>query len=821
MPASTISGGNAISGLDQQSLDALLQKMSSGSKTTSSQKGTGGMGGTTISGGISFAGLGSDGVDFASMITQLKSIEELPKKRLEAWKADWQVRYEAFDTMYTKMQELQNKLQAMTLNDLLQKKVSSSKSEVATAKASADAIDGSHKINVKQMATNTVVSSNVLVATKETKITPVKTINKVDGTTVEEDLPGTLAFTYKGKEYSYDIAAGTTLEGLVNLINKNTENPGVTASLIKSGDGYLFQLQGNDTGAANALSIDGGKTSLRLFENSSFTSGALPQGAPGDDPKDIIIAPGGTAVKFTIYHGRDAEGKLLGRVLTLGGTKDEHGVDIPCTLQDLIDEINNNTAGLDVLDGLKASIVTDTDGSKKLQILSTNGTPISFQSGNYGDDGTGNPAGGTDPLQNVGDAFDDDKVKIATGSGWTTRKAQDAVFTVDNIPRELTSASNELKEVFPGLTVTIEGEGETSLSTTTSTDELKTKIEEWVENVNGLLGQINELTKVDTKKTLVDRTETDANGNLVNKYASQFDSQFGSPLSGNYGVQLITSNLKSMLTQRSPGFRPLNSANDPSGDIFTNLLSIGITYDSNESSATFGQLRFLTDDETQGSYVVEGKTDENGKEITEKAKVYNTLNEAIEKDPVAVAKLLLGVEGTSDSPGISVNSFLKDMTKPGVYDVSYAVTNGVISDVFINGVKAEKQDTAGNVYSVASSNAQGLSITIDDLSEGAHTGTVRIKQGKINQLTEFFTDELRQGIQGDASTPRGGLVILKEHYQEIMKNIDDKISKETERITLWEKRQKARFARLDALLGRYNNQLSANASAFAQLENND
>lgn len=186
-----------------------------------------------------------------------------------------------------------------------------------------------------------------------------------------------------------------------------------------------------------------------------------------------------------------------------------------------------------------------------------------------------------------------------------------------------------------------------------------------------------------------------------------------------------------------------------------------------------------------------------------------------------MAKLLLGVEGTSDSPGISVNSFLKDMTKPGVYDVSYAVTNGVISDVFINGVKAEKQDTAGNVYSVASSNAQGLSITIDDLSEGAHTGTVRIKQGKINQLTEFFTDELRQGIQGDASTPRGGLVILKEHYQEIMKNIDDKISKETERITLWEKRQKARFARLDALLGRYNNQLSANASAFAQLENND
>lgn len=816
MPASTISGGNAVSGLDQQSLDALLQKINSGSKTTSSQKGTGGMGGTTISGGISFAGLGSDGVDFASMITQLKSIEERPKKRLEAWKADWQVRYEAFDTMYTKMQELQNTLKGMTLNDLLQKKVSSSKSEVATAKASADAIDGSHKINVKQMATNTVVSSNVLVATKETKITPVKTINKVDGTTVEEDLPGTLAFTYKGKEYSYDIAAGTTLEGLVNLINKNTENPGVTASLIKSGDGYLFQLQGNDTGAANALSINGEKTSLRLFENSTFTSGVLPQANPGDDPKDIIIAPAGTAVKFTIYHGRDAEGKLIGRVLTLGGTKDESGQDVACTLQDLMDEINNNTAGLDVLDGLKASIVTDTDGNKRLQILSGNGTPISFQSGNYGGDESG-----SDPLQNVGTAFDDDKVSIATGSGWTTRKAQDAVFTVDNIPRELTSASNELKEVFPGLTVTIEGEGETTLSTTTSTDELKTKIEEWVENVNGLLGQVRDLTKIDTKKTLVDRTEVDASGNLVNQYASQFDSQFGSPLSGNYGVQLITSNLKSMLTQRSPGFRPLTSTNDPSGDIFTNLLSIGITYDSNESSATFGQLRFLTDDETQGSYVVEGKTDENGKEVTEKAKVYNTLTEAIEKDPVAVAKLLLGVEGTSDSPGISVNSFLKDTTKPGIYDVSYTVANGVISDVFINGVKAEKQDTVGNVYSVASSDARGLSITIDDLSEGAHTGTVRIKQGKINQLTDFFNDELRQGVKGDPSSPRGGLVVLKEHYQEIMQNIDKKISQETERITLWEKRQKSRFARLDALLGRYNNQLSANAAAFAQLENSD
>ena len=56
---------------------------------------------TSISGGISFSGLGSGGLDFEAMISQEKTIKEIPKKRLEAWQADWKLRYDAFDKLLT------------------------------------------------------------------------------------------------------------------------------------------------------------------------------------------------------------------------------------------------------------------------------------------------------------------------------------------------------------------------------------------------------------------------------------------------------------------------------------------------------------------------------------------------------------------------------------------------------------------------------------------------------------------------------------------------------------------------------------------------
>lgn len=68
---------------------------------------------------------------------------------------------------------------------------------------------------------------------------------------------GTFSYTYAGQTISVAVSANTTLQGLMNAINNDTNNPGVTASIINDGMGlptsYKLVLTGDDTGAANQI----------------------------------------------------------------------------------------------------------------------------------------------------------------------------------------------------------------------------------------------------------------------------------------------------------------------------------------------------------------------------------------------------------------------------------------------------------------------------------------------------------------------------------------------------------------------------------------
>lgn len=47
-------------------------------------------------------------------------------------------------------------------------------------------------------------------------------------------------------------------------------------------------------------------------------------------------------------------------------------------------------------------------------------------------------------------------------------------------------------------------------------------------------------------------------------------------------------------------------------------------------------------------------------------------------------------------------------------------------------------------------------------------------------------------------------MVLQVNYKTIMENIEDKISKEQDRLELWESRQKTYFANLETLLKQYS-----------------
>lgn len=823
---------------------------------------------TSISGGISFSGLGSDGLDYEAIIKQQKSIQEIPKKRLEAWKADWQLRYDAFDKLLTSVQTLSEKLSALSsVNDFLQKKTSSTNEAVGLITANATAADGTYTIDVRQLATNAVLTNTHVFSAKDEIVTGAAQ-------------PPTFSYNYKGKTYSLSIPENCALDYLVTKINGDQNNPGVTASLLKTGNGYIFQLQGKESGSAADLSINSA-TNLPAFAVSPASSSTLTSGrVAGPDAviadqagtlsvngRAVSVQAGTTAQDLVDFFNNDP---TFGVAASL--VKNGDGYSIQLQSQDgsavSVDDTANlglkwSTAsyaktwsgtlkGSDVLNpkeatdnvdfafldrdgnevvinvepgddvnalvtkindqrgatGVKAMLVSDGNGGTRLQLEKDDGGAVTVTR-----NGTGltalDPSGWS--------------AEVTPASGWNKREAADAIFSVNDLDMEFVSDSNTLKEVFDGLEITLLSTGRTNFTVATSTENTKKKVEEFVEAYNDLIKAFQEADKYDEDKEVKTRAASkDSDGNYVIDYSSQFSYQKGGILTGNYGVQTIISEIKQMASGRAPGFRPMDSLKDAEGDRYTSLSSIGIMVDTEQSSSTFGQLKLMTEEEriTKGG----GATDP-------EKNPYRTLDMALEEDPQAVMELLVGSGGTTDSSKFSYKGSIGGAITPtpGEYKVEYTITtDGTPPDyIMVGGVKAMRDAETGT-YVVPSGPVGGVEISVDDLSAGTVSSTLRIRQGKIPQLTAKLKEELRNdpllkdpetGLYG-VNTKRGGLIVLKENYKTIMENIQQKIDKETTRLQTWEKRERLRYSRLDTLLGQYQNQMSSNSAALDQANSN-
>ncbi len=959
----------------------------------------------TISGGINFQGLGS-GTDFAAMITKLKSVESIPKQRMEVWKTEWSVRVSAFQEIMTVMQEAKSALAAFsTMDQMLSRTVDSSVSSVATATANSKIEEGVYSINVLSLARSAIFSNRQVFAAKDQKIN-------------ESGAAQSFNYTYKGVTRELSVANGATLEQLVSMVNNDGANPGVRATLIKSGTGYVFQIQGKDTGAEASLSVE---SSLSAFDSAPQFSGrqlsinntgadgtytysykgkqqsiAIPDGMTANEFVAAVNARSGTmgVTASLVQQGSDyvvqmrdaatqqivtvpastdvaALGALsgfgAGQVVnssstpqlykyTYQGTEHTLTVAAGATIEQFIAQFNAQANPLGLQGGL--------DGSGKFQVtvqdaaLTASGSPgdpmtlsytdgdgvdhtinvpdgttlkglvglFNAQAGSSGlhaaleDDGGGNmsfivrDAGGADvtaslnlggnitnlsgtalgpmpvalpaattlaglggmsafsgralPVNNTGadqtysftyggqtrsfnvpagttmDGFvslfntsaaglDITASVRATGSGyeiqmtnaagqsvrpetvttgmnlvrgtadnWYVSQATDARFTLNGWDQEFTSASNSLTEVIDGLNITLKGTGETQLVVGTDMAALKENIKSVVDAMNSVRAKIKELTKYDKDKETKNPEIDEASGVL--RLASQFTWQKGSVLTGNYGVQLLTTRLQNVTSSRGQGYVPRSDAMDAFNDMFTSLGQIGISTVTDESDPEFGLLRI---DDVK-------------------------LDAALAKDLRGVAELFSAnkqaATGSSDFTVASVGT----RAKAGVYDVTYDVdpaTKQAIN-VRINGALAHSDSAYPGRWTVGDMNndAVGLAIQFSgadlDPAGGPYTDTVRIKDGKVNEMIGQLTAELQPVLKnvesqnGEYLNARAGaLPLLVDNYQTIMKNIDKKITRETERISQWERRMKLKFSRLDSLLARYNQQMQSDAASFAKL----
>lgn len=695
------------------------------------------------SGSIHFSGLNSD-LDVDTLITDLYKIESKYAEKLISWRDDWQTRLEAFQQIRSQLLSMQSTLQSMnSVDKFLVKNANSSNSAVTGATVTGEAAEGVYTIAVNQLATNAIWSMDTGLSSK-TDI-----INDSGNT-------GYFTYTYKGTQRTVSVPSGTTLEGLKNLINNDSQNPGVKVQLIESAGGVVFQLRGNDTGQSATLSIDS-VSDIDLL--------AL-------ETEDVWTATGTNQLTSNSTYSSTADvvnttqtAKTF--VFSVNGQETSVSLAAGATLLDLHDAINATTS----TSGVTADFTTEVVGGETVyrlrlstaatgDVLSVSGGSLAAYSG------------------------------MTESTNWYVQKAQNAEMRINGWPGTgwLEQESNSVTGVADGITFSLRSVGESVVTVEIDTQAIAEKIEQFVAEVNTFRTLLQSLTTVDSEKSTLDP-----------EYAeSQYEMQSGSVLTGNYGVQMLASMMKSLLGAQAVGFSYQKTENGTTtGDVFSSLSQLGITTDANQGSSTYG---LLVINEISGLY---GSL---------------TLTEALAQDPVAVAKLFAAKsEAVTNSSYFGYNSHVAGITQAGTFAVEYSVDSlGNITNAWINGKEAaiDQANRQIGIYSSTSPSnvADGLVLDIYDLTPGGtFTGEISIRNGKVNELLALMDGS--EGWLGE----QGTLKILENNYQTVIKNIETKIQKEDERLAKWETTMRAKFSRLETVLSNYKNINSSLETLIEQL----
>lgn len=199
------------------------------------------------------------GLDTETIISQLVAAASVPKKVLQAKQSGLQDRQDAYTELSSRLTDLQTALTDIdTQTEFRSVSGSSSDESVADVTVDGDGVVGSYNLEVTSLAESDMyVSSDVFSAATDS----------VTSTA------GTYTVTYgSGTPVAISVAAGTTLKGLAAAINDQVE--GVTAYLMDTGGGIKLVVAGNDTGAANTVTVTSGGSLTALSDSYAHASTA-------------------------------------------------------------------------------------------------------------------------------------------------------------------------------------------------------------------------------------------------------------------------------------------------------------------------------------------------------------------------------------------------------------------------------------------------------------------------------------------------------------------------------------------------------------------
>jgi len=337
----------------------------------------------------------------------------------------------------------------------------------------------------------------------------------------------------------------------------------------------------------------------------------------------------------------------------------------------------------------------------------------------------------------------------------TTQTAQDASLSLDGV--SITKSSNTVTDVITGAALKLQSAGSGTISLSTDTEAITTKVSDFVDEYNDLSLFLGEQLALDS--------ESEETGVLF----------------GNFAVQNLQQILRSSISSEITGI---------SGD-YAYLSQIGITTQSD------GTL-ILDTDELSDALV---------DDIENVSQLFSS-NGSVTNSSVTYVGFTSDTEpGTYD---IRVTSTLRDAREFGFK----FVTSGASTFVQLSNSGASTFVNAtgsGNFYAGSSGDSNGLNFRISSLTPGNY-GQITLSIG----VAEILNRELENLVD---SSLNGPLVTELDTIKETVDDYNGTLLEQAKRLLEFEESLKARFTNLEIVLGRLNAQKDTFNSALAGIQN--
>ena len=240
-------------------------------------------------GSISTLGIGS-GLDLQDMLTQLREVDQQPIEKKKNSVANLEAQIEEFDSIKSTLLSMRTSALDLSLGSNFLATETTATGSAIEVTSNAGAKDMSHSVNVESLASFSSWTSEGM-ESKSAIIT-------------SEDMTFSFKLGEEGNTITLDVDAGTTLQGLVTMINEDESNPGITASIADTGFGdnpFKLVLRSDESGEENRIFIESQLEDLPPTSDSRVTINDT------TDTLEISAAAGNNEI---VFQERLADGSL-------------------------------------------------------------------------------------------------------------------------------------------------------------------------------------------------------------------------------------------------------------------------------------------------------------------------------------------------------------------------------------------------------------------------------------------------------------------------------------------------------------------------------